>query len=72
MNKGGDLKSEGHDFESRALDTGRIFFTFFCKICIVCLKRQKINEKEAEDGGFFKKKKTKITNLMMQSENAFA
>ena len=48
------------------------FSHFFCKICIVCLKRQKINEKEAEDGGFFKKKKTKITNLMMQSENAFA
>ena len=55
MIKGGDLKSEGHEFESRALDTGRKFFTFFCKICIVCLKRQKINEKEAEDGGFFLK-----------------
>ena len=29
-----------------------IFHINLCKICIVCLKRQKINEKEAEDGHF--------------------
>ena len=32
------------------------FFTLiFCKNCIVCLKRQKINEKEDRVGPFFKK-----------------
>ena len=31
--------------------TGWTFFTFICcKNCIVCLKRQKFNEKEAGDG----------------------
>ena len=44
--KGGDSQSEGHKFES--LDG---FFTLICcKICVNCLKRPKINEKEAEDG----------------------
>ena len=28
-----------------------------CNICVVCLKRSKINVKEAEDGPFFLKKK---------------
>ena len=31
-----------------------IFTLFFSKICFVCLKRPKINEKEAEDGPFKK------------------
>ena len=36
--------------------TGCTFFTFICcKSCNVCLKRQKINEKEAGVGPFFKK-----------------
>ena len=42
-----------------APDTGWTwhFFTLICcKNCIVCLKRPKINEKEAEVGPFFKKK----------------
>ena len=32
----------------------------YCKICIVCLKRPKINKKEAEDGPFFLKKKNGV------------
>ena len=39
-----------------APDTRYTFFTLIrCKICIVCLKRPKINEKEAEDGPFLKR-----------------
>ena len=34
------------------------FFTLICgKNCIVCLKRPKINKKEAEDGPFIKRKR---------------
>ena len=37
--------------------TGWTFFTYICcKNCNVCLKRLKINEKEAGIGPFFKKK----------------
>ena len=52
--KGGDLLSEGHEFEScrRILD-GHFVALICCKICIACLKRPQINEKEAEDGLFF-------------------
>ena len=45
---GGDSRSEGHGFESRH----RIHI-FVVKICNVCLKRPKINEKEARIGPFF-------------------
>ena len=39
-----------------ALDTGWTFFLFICcKFFIICLKRQKINWKEARDGPFLKK-----------------
>ena len=39
-----------------ALYTGWTFFALiFCKNCIVCLKRPKINEKEAGVGSFLKK-----------------
>ena len=46
--KGVDLKSEGYEFESwrRILD-GHFFV-------LICLKRQKRNEKEAVFGPFFK------------------
>ena len=51
--KGGVSKSEGCKFESwhRILD-GHFFILICCKICIVCLKRPKNIEKEAEDGLF--------------------
>ena len=29
---------------------GHFFSLISCKICVVCLKRTKINEKEAENG----------------------
>ena len=52
---GGDSRSEDCEFKSqnRILD-GNFFTLIWCKICNVCLKRPKINEKEAVDGPFFK------------------
>ena len=48
---------EGCVFESRLRILDGHFFTLICcKNCIVCLKRPKINEKEAEVGPFFIKK----------------
>ena len=59
---GGDSRSKGCGFESRPgywMD-----MTFFklicCKHCIVCLKRPKINEKEAVVGPFFFKKSKQV------------
>ena len=48
--KGGDSLSEGYEFESWhwTLD-GHFFKLICCKICIVGLKRPKINEKAADD-----------------------
>ena len=45
---GDDSCSKGRGFESRhhILD-GHVFTFICCKNCIVCLKRPKINEKEA-------------------------
>ena len=41
--------------------TGWTFFTLICcTICIVCLKRPKLNEKEAWIGTFFRKTITTI------------
>ena len=56
MVMGGDSYSEGRGFESRyrILD-GHFLHIFAVKICNVCLKRPKINEKEAGVGPIFKK-----------------
>ena len=50
-----DSRSEGWGFESQhhILD-GNFSHIFVAKNCNVCLKRQKINEKEAGVGPFFK------------------
>ena len=58
MVMGDDSCSKGHGFKSRRciLDVHDIFFTLIsCGHCIVCLKRPKINEKEAGFGPFYKK-----------------
>ena len=52
MVMGGDSRSEGQGFESRDRILDGHFFT---KICNACLKRPKINEKEAGVGSFKKK-----------------
>ena len=54
MVKGRDSHSEGCGFESRHRILDGHFFTY-CKNCNVCLKRPKINEKEAGVGPFLKK-----------------
>ena len=53
---GDDSCSSGRGFESRSciLD-GHLFTTICCKNCIVCLKRPKINKKEAGVGPFKKR-----------------
>ena len=53
---GDDSCSRGRGFESRCVIYWMHFFTLICcKNSIVCLKRPKINEKEAEVGPFLKK-----------------
>ena len=54
---GGDSRSEDCEFKSqnRILD-GNFFTLIWCKICNVCLKRPKINEKEAVVVQFFNKR----------------
>ena len=53
---GKDSRSKGRGFESRYRGLDGHFFTYICcKNCNVCLKRLKINEKEAGVGPFFKK-----------------
>ena len=57
---GGGSRSKGRGFESRRRILDGHFFTFICcKNCNVCLKRPKINEKEAGIGPFFLKKEKK-------------
>ena len=52
-----DSRSEGHGFEFQYHILNGCFFTYICcKNCNVCLKRPKINEKEAGVGPFFLKK----------------
>ena len=52
---GRDSNSKGCGFESRHRLLDGHFFTYFCcKNCNVCLKRPKINEKEAGVGPFKK------------------
>ena len=53
----------GFESPHRILDAH--FFTYICcKNCNVCLKRSKINEKEAGVGPFFLKKDVKILNIL--------
>ena len=51
---GGDSRSKGHEFESRyhILD-GHLSHIFVVKICNVCLKRPKINEKRGRGWPIF-------------------
>ena len=58
MVMGVDSRSKGRGFESqrRILD-GHFFTLICCKNCIVCLKRPKINKKEAGVGPIFEIKK---------------
>ena len=52
---GDDSCLKGRGFESwRHILDGHFFTLICCKNCIVCLKRQKINEKEAGVGPFLK------------------
>ena len=56
MVMGRDLRSGGRGFESRHCILDGHYFTYICcKNCNVCLKRPKINEKEAGIGPFLKK-----------------
>ena len=53
---GSDSHSKGHGFKSQHHILDGHFFTYYCcKNCDVCLKRPKINEKEAGVGPFLKK-----------------
>ena len=53
----GDSCSEGCGFESNHCILDGYIFKYICsKNCTVCLKRRKINEKEACDNPFFKKR----------------
>ena len=62
MVMGRDSRSEGRGF-----DLDGHFFTYICyKNCYVCLKRPKINEKEAGVGPFFKKTKKTIICLLFK------
>ena len=57
MVMGGDSRSKGHEFKSRHCILDGHFYTYICcKFFNVCLKRPKINEKEAGVGPFFLKK----------------
>ena len=48
MVMGDDSGSKGHGFESqRCILDGHFLTLICCKNCIVCLKRPKINKKEA-------------------------
>ena len=60
MVMGGDSRSEGRGFESQCHILDGHFFTLICcKIVLMfILKRLKINEKEAGNGPFLKKKET--------------
>ena len=57
MVMGGDSCSKGCEFKSWHSILDGHFFTFICcKNCDVCLKKMKMNEKEAGVGPFFLKK----------------
>ena len=77
MVMGRDSRSEAHGFESRHRILDGHFFTYICcKNCNdVCLKRTKINEKEAGVGPFFLKKQLRIytseTKLVLRATTKF-
>ena len=56
------LRGRGFESQRRLLD-GHFFTLICCKNCIVCLKRPKINEKEAEVGPFVKKRNNVIMEV---------
>ena len=62
---GDESCSKGSGFESqrRIIDGHLDIFTLIrCKNCILCLKKPKINEKEAGVGPFCKKTLNKVQN----------
>ena len=61
---GGGSRPRGRGFKSRhqILD-GHFSHYIAVKSCDVCLKGLKINDKKAEDGPFFFKKKTEMSNM---------
>ena len=62
--KEGDTLSEGCKLQLPRC--WMVFFTLICcKICVACLKRPKINEKEAMDGPFFKKVLRYISSMSL-------
>ena len=64
MVMGDDSCSKGRGFESRRRILDGHFFTFICcKNCNVCLKRPKINEKEAGVGPILTKKLLEYEHL---------
>ena len=71
MVMGGDSLSEDCGFKSRChiLDGHDIFTLISCKNCIVCLKRLKINEKEAGIGPFFNNCSLERSNLLTKHLN---
>ena len=63
---GRDSHSKGCGFKSRHHILDGHFFTFICcKNCNVCLKRPKINKKEAGVGPFFLKKKLRASTIVV-------
>ena len=72
MVMGRDSCSKVRGFESRDRILDGHFFTYICcKNCNVCLKRPKINEKEAGVGPF-KKIDYLVTHLLRSSHHAHA
>ena len=57
------VKGRGFEFRNRILDEHWTFFHIDCKNCIDCLKRLKINEKEAGVGSYFFLKKIATCNV---------
>ena len=61
---GKDSRFKGRGFESRHHILDGHFFTYICcKNCNVCLKRPKINKKEAGVGPFYKKTTRQLNRL---------
>ena len=55
---GGGSRSRGCGFKSQYCILDGHFFTLYCcKNCIVCLKRPNVNEIEAENGPFLRRKR---------------
>ena len=72
MVMGGDSRSKCCGFESRHHILDGHFFTYICcKNCNVCLKRLKINEKEAGVGPFKKRKVVQTSSKNTVISNLF-